>query len=100
HTRFSRDWSSDVCSSDLSTPADPFKENKGAESHLYLYKENAGVPFYTRGSVSSIAYRPGHSTLTFLSRHPELSKNVLYQIALDEIGRASCRESGERFVGD
>ncbi len=81
----------------LSTPADPFKENKGAESHLYLYKENAGVPFYTRGSVSSIAYRPGHSTLTFLSRHPELSKNVLYQIALDG-GEASVLYEFDRSI--
>src|SRR5690606_39839977 len=32
HTRFSRDWSSDVCSSDLS-------KRKGLEKHLFL-------PFY------------------------------------------------------
>src|SRR5690606_40108484 len=32
HTRFSRDWSSDVCSSDLPTP------KPGSTMHAYVYK--------------------------------------------------------------
>src|SRR5690606_40784602 len=42
HTRFSRDWSSDVCSSDLSlvdVMANPPSETlKGARSYLLLYQ--------------------------------------------------------------
>lgn len=81
----------------LSTPADPFQENKAAESHLYLHRENASIPFYTRASVRSVAFRPAHSTLTFISSHPDNSKSVLYEIAMDG-GEASVLYEFDRSI--
>src|SRR5690606_39528346 len=41
HTRFSRDWSSDVCSSDLIFPY--YRENEKA--NLFNYKSNKKIAF-------------------------------------------------------
>lgn len=68
----------------LSTPADPFKENKAAQSHLYLYDKSSGTsrPFFTRGSVSGLAFRPGHESLTFIYSKPDQTKRVIYEMSL------------------
>src|SRR5690606_40687858 len=79
HTSFSRDWSSDVCSSDL------------LFSDIYAAAELQDIPAETVISE----YAPGQYELTLNYR-----KNIL-QAADDlimlkrlEIGRASCRERG------
>src|SRR5690606_40497042 len=66
HTRFSRDWSSDVCSSDLSMA-------QAADGKLFT---DEGLP--TGG--------PGWDEIDF----PDFGQEKVF--ALEEIGRASCRE--------
>src|SRR5690606_39365127 len=94
HTRFSRDWSSDVCSSDLMT-------------------------FFADLDVSAIdELPPGRSPiLTKLiadSRRDDVLDSVMNEVRQgrqaywvcplveesEEIGRASCRERGEDKGGD
>lgn len=69
----------------LSVPADPFKENKSAENHLYIYDTDSehSSPYFTRGSVSSVVFRPGHNAVTFLSKKDGDSKTVLYEVSTD-----------------
>src|SRR5690606_40834830 len=83
HTRFSRDWSSDVCSSDLAgthalqlqTPTwtDPLND-----THKY------GLWAYYQGCLY------GEANCT----NPDLAVAKI-DGQLSEIGRASCRERGE-----
>src|SRR5690606_39942439 len=90
HTRFSRDWSSDVCSSDLSI-ADlrdvarqgAMRQGRGIAETMYALK--AG----TLGAVTQLE----------LERRPEIRRGGQFQIKIlerrlvaFEIGRASCRE--------
>src|SRR5690606_40968852 len=79
HTRFSRDWSSDVCSSDLSTgrafPNFPPK----AKRVIYLFQ--SGGP----SQIDLYDYKP------FLNKvHQQEVPDSVFKI-----GRASCRERGE-----
>src|SRR5690606_40488949 len=64
HTRFSRDWSSDVCSSDL----------------------RVRLRSRTAASGDSRSCQPHHRRLA----HASLAR--AFERGLDEIGRASCRE--------
>src|SRR5690625_5941292 len=67
HTRWPRDWSSDVCSSDLIGPADSIETlTEGASSRRNQLLVDLGA---------------------------ELGLG-----AIDEIGRASCRERGQMYV--
>src|SRR5690606_40804206 len=90
HTRFSRDWSSDVCSSDL----------------IFCY-------FYTKSLIMTfpeeLKYTKDHEWVKlegdnaligiteFAQR--ELGDIVFVDITTQEIGRASCRERGYSEVG-
>jgi len=66
----------------VTDPADPMKGNRSAEVHLFVYHHTTGerVAYYTRGSVSDVSFRPGHESLTFLSRVEGASVNVLYEM--------------------
>src|SRR5207247_7885305 len=88
HTRSTRDWSSDVCSSDL----------EAAEGERIRYSP-AILPPYARRSKSlevliPILYLKGISTGDF----EEALAALVGEEA--EIGRASCRERVERSGGD
>src|SRR5207245_5222049 len=95
HTRCYRDWSSDVCSSDLAA----YAGTKGARrpedvtsgllrEFVYELKDLGLAPATIRRQISAVRtyYRylvgEGHAT-----RDPS------------EIGRASCRERGQRWGG-
>src|SRR5690606_40033832 len=43
HTRFSRDWSSDVCSSDLNFPEVALPAQKGTHRILHVHRNVPGV---------------------------------------------------------
>src|SRR5690554_7467981 len=77
HTRCGRDWSSDVCSSDL------------LKVHL---------PYHESDHVLNIAYNVlcGGTRLEDIER---LRHSTAYMNALGEIGRASCRERVEIWGG-
>lgn len=69
----------------LIVPADPFKENSPATSHLYLLDTETleSKPFVTGISVSGVAFRPGHESITFLARKDGDAKRSLYEISLN-----------------
>src|SRR5256885_8253959 len=84
HTRLQGDWSSDVCSSDLSSPA-----------------KDGGVIAVTRALqlLGAFALGESHLSLAELSRRCALHKTTVLRLARTlaqsgfmEIGRASCRE--------
>src|SRR5690606_39382773 len=100
HTRFSRDWSSDVSSSDLARRADcrsraPRSEPCNSLRVTWLSEVSS------RGSTSA-ARKLAHHRGTYLERAPRrrpLDGNARLPL---EIGRASGRErvaEGERTVG-
>src|SRR5207249_7843330 len=90
HTRSKRDWSSDVCSSDLS-------EGPNGRCTWGI----ADTPRSTVARLAAGATRPtrygeplvGLVGLTMWARPPPVNAAPL------EIGRASCRERGERGGG-
>ncbi len=69
----------------LSVPADPFEENSPARNQLYLLDTESGdvVPFFTTGSVGSVAFRPGHNSVTFLTQREGDSARSLYEMSLN-----------------
>src|SRR5690606_40174985 len=81
HTRFSRDWSSDVCSSDLSMVTDPGSATY-AELHRTLVGKNE-----LAWNVADFGASP--------SADPDINR-VAFQIAID----GACTDrSEERRVG-
>src|SRR5690606_41087907 len=79
HTRFSRDWSSDVCSSDLLRSGDDVP----AFTHL-------ADAITSPGAVSGIQVI-SHWQTDFLYRMSELTRDEVESV-VSQIGRASCRE--------
>src|SRR5205814_6777661 len=93
HTRCLSDWSSDVCSSDLSTPP-PVAE---VVVNAYVLTAEGGVE---RQEVKLLI----ECSLGQVSvPHPEVRREMLLlsvaRAREEEIGRASCRERGRRSVG-
>src|SRR5690606_41993972 len=85
HTSFSRDWSSDVCSSDLPT----VKVIGGEDANEgELERANAaGIPQHYRGLDR------------YDARKAVLADLEAAGLLVEEIGRASCRESEISRVG-
>ena len=69
----------------LSVPADPYQENVGASTELYVLDVETGVskPYYTSGNIGGIQFRPGHSSLTFLTQRDGDETRALYELPLD-----------------
>ena len=69
----------------VSVPADPYKENAGNSSHLYVMNLEDGTskPYYTVGSAASIQFRPNHKSLTFLTQRSGDDTRSLYELPLD-----------------
>src|SRR5207245_7158129 len=85
HTRCYRDWSSDVCSSDLPCPSNVREQ---------------GMPgaCCTRGLVCNVGERCAHEhTGTAEARRHSLRNGLTAYAALslEKIGRASCREGAK-----
>src|SRR5690606_39461244 len=84
HTRFSRDWSSDVCSSDLCVlPVLSLKALGLAQSGESRERARAHALWYTAGVLVAFAAVGA----------------LVVALRAAEIGRASCRERGEISVG-
>src|SRR5690606_39483224 len=95
HTRFSRDWSSDVCSSDL-------QRNKNNEQctqeYIHIFFDEIASPFSFFRQRSKTFYQ----SVCDKTQQPKDDKRNNSQPDLSlvmEIGRASCRERVEIWAG-
>src|SRR5690606_40156586 len=84
HTRFSRDWSSDVCSSDLITYSF-YPVYAGLYEIAYR-----SVPLAADFSIRVEDYKTPNGGIIF--PNPNAPTGMLLPLAAIEIGRASCRE--------
>src|SRR5690606_40546786 len=86
HTRFSRDWSSDVCSSDLLNDS---LSMANIYSNLAVIQKNNNrfdsAQFYIE---KSLLFAPGNLNLVYINQTTLGNK----------IGRASCRERENLFM--
>src|SRR5204862_5289239 len=93
HTRSLRDWSSDVCSSDLgqfySSPAVAFGRvyMGNTDGRVYSFGARTGTLAWATSTGAYVYASPAVADL------PALGPTVY--IGSYEIGRASCRERGE-----
>jgi len=69
----------------LSVPADPYQENVGASTELHVLDVETGEskPYYTSGSIGGINFRPGHTSITFLTQREGDDNRALYELPLD-----------------
>src|SRR5690606_41137900 len=99
-TRFSRDWSSDVCSSDLEQELLAREAVLGG-LHRQEHPRPESGPQGTEGQDSAylaiLAELRGGELKGTLRRH--VLGTALHVLDEPEIGRASCRERGEIWVG-
>jgi dipeptidyl aminopeptidase/acylaminoacyl peptidase len=66
----------------LAVPADPQEHNVTPAAHLYLLdrQTNASVPLYRGATVSNIAFRPAHNTVTFLAAAEQGVPRGVYEV--------------------
>src|SRR5207249_9525907 len=98
HTRSKRDWSSDVCSSDLARlDADDVALPERLARQVRLFEEPriglAGCGFERATAEVLLPARDGDLRRRLLLRNLFAHGSVVFQI-----GRASCRERGEALV--
>src|SRR5205085_4332664 len=98
HTRFDCDWSSDVCSSDLALAPHP---RNVPDDVLALVAKNGGVVmvnFYS-GFITPDGARSVKEMFRVARQLKEQYPNEKeFETALEQIGRASCRERVEGVV--
>src|SRR5690606_41012757 len=85
HTRFSRDWSSDVCSSDLLAAQ--------FESLVHPFTIMMSLPFAVIGAFIALLV-----TGEYFSMLAMIGLIMLMGLVTKKIGRASCRERVELLV--
>src|SRR5690606_39680778 len=92
HTRFSRDWSSDVCSSDLPDAIIVVISNP-MDTMTYLALKSTGLP---KNRIIGMGGALDSSRFKYqLSRRLGCSPADLNAVVIGgQIGRASCRERG------
>src|SRR5690606_39638143 len=97
HTRFSRDWSSDVCSSDLGTAFTRirYKFEFSADKLSDLSLKDAWIQVEAHPYIH---FRIGQFKSPF-GRQRMVSSSRLQVIERAKIGRASCRERVEDTEG-
>src|SRR5690606_40221482 len=93
HTRFSRDWSSDVCSSDLEAPApDPVRN--------LLTIENDGALTWNGRPIDDRTLAAQLARVRSMAPEPQVQlrpvANASYERSAQEIGRASGRDTERR----
>src|SRR5690606_41111980 len=99
HTRFSRDWSSDVCSSDLKSGCVQVLEQN---ERVVAYAVNtliAGEAELLMIAVDPNQQGRGYGRALMNHLQQQLQQQGAEQWFLDEIGRASCRDRGWSAVG-
>src|SRR5690606_40681432 len=99
HTRFSRDWSSDVCSSDLAQAADAADGacEQGEQAMRQMVSSMDGI----RAEIThtaEVVHRLADDSAR-IGAVLEVIHGIAEQTNLLEIGRASCRERAEASGG-
>src|SRR5207247_6920175 len=92
HTRSTRDWSSDVCSSDLVTARNAVAANPSRLEVGRRHRQHVAVPFAGRKPLPRMR---GVFRWMLTAVHPDRSLGLLpgdVRVDGDKIGRASCRE--------
>src|SRR5699024_11294683 len=89
HTRSKRDWSADVCSSDLDLPTSLSLAAAAVCAWQPLYLADAGFLLSFGAILGICLFSPVFSEM-FTGEKQKNSRNG------DEIGRASCRERAQR----
>src|SRR5690606_39686414 len=93
HTRFSRDWSSDVCSSDLRILVLGQQVVKRLVAVRAQILGNRLVPFLAIGEYGiDIEYHAAEVEQAVA--HDVADAKARFAMARSQIGRASCRERG------
>src|SRR5690606_40191933 len=88
HTRFSRDWSSDVCSSDLVLNEDGDKIQIKSTEDISAVAFAGGANALSRGAAAAnVTGSLREADVTSVNKANEMMVHV-------EIGRASCRGRG------
>src|SRR5690606_39817853 len=87
HTRFSRDWSSDVCSSDLSRAS-----TSGAAGSRGGALTRGGSQEAPEGGAAAALAAGGETGDDAVARGDGVAGDLGDAAVGDEIGRASCRE--------
>src|SRR5690606_40702907 len=94
HTSFSRDWSSDVCSSDLTTA---YRLHRRKRIRLRAGEGKRLLTTVTQRVVGQDHLGQIHR-FTLAPELQQRQKTAIEQEPLlDKIGRASCRERGESW---
>src|SRR5690606_40903021 len=97
HTRFSRDWSSDVCSSDLLSFVVFLLDDPDFPNLLGTRPEDGAVRMNTARLRLADAAMHAADALRMAAAEGEASaRDVLRYVG--EIGRASCREGAQRWA--
>src|SRR5690606_39360853 len=100
HTRFSRDWSSDVCSSDLAERVRPepraLPDEEAALLDALLTRRRQIQDMIT-AEKNRLPLAPGPVQKRIEQHFRWLARQL---DAVEQIGRASCREGGEDTVVD
>src|SRR5690606_40075448 len=97
HTRFSRDWSSDVCSSDLTVATSSIARfSEGVTPTPTVAVRDSGVTWLIWLSYL-FGIKRRKPPLTFLCLR--ILGHVQEKARALEIGRASCRERVEKWEG-
>src|SRR5690606_39981285 len=94
HTRFSRDWSSDVCSSDLAAALAGLGATRARAIWLSCF---TGLIEIAAGLAGLGVANAAASVLPALLA---AAAGAMLFVVSHEIGRASCRERGGSAVGD
>src|SRR5207245_4119802 len=98
HTRCYRDWSSDVCSSDLYLEADGFEKRIEGRVDAPEFKATS-VSLHELDRTARVLKR----TRTWrIEGRADVEDYAEYRLLFpeEEIGRASCRERGWMSVGE
>src|SRR5690606_39528163 len=96
HTRFSRDWSSDVCSSDLGA-AQPAASRSSLAASMVGDREPI-TQLIPAARAAAAASTPGAEQDWALDRLEQFHTDG--NRLTDEIGRAACRETEETHGDD
>src|SRR5207302_3784568 len=91
HTKFSRDWSSDVCSSDLATGGDWPRRGREAAIELLAAQRSDAASLGVRllADIGAVFDQAGTDRLTSADLAAQLA--AIEEAPWGEIGRASCR---------